>query len=373
MKWSLFNWKKPVVSSGEPEDYQVVKNTVSQNERNITNINSQITNVNNQLTNTVSTNTNQTITGQKTINAQTTISANPTPLILKANNNEKTYLVFRDSQNNSNFSLGANADGTSFEMNRGHLTIKTLQDNKNVAFERVAKLKLNQTVLEAGTEINAGYGGGVVKFIPEDNSTKTLQFFNNNANDTRRFKLAVPEPVDNNNPATKNYVDTKETAINNRINTINTNINTLNTFKTTTETNISNINNSINELNEFKNGAQGLGLNLRYQDLTINRYGEDTYGPFVRLVITVSSLQETKFLAAVIHYKGQNNSFNRARDWELSYSTTWGPKIYFVLKAISGTNKPDFNNTFIRIFYIDTLNSRVQDPYFLVEEENNEN
>ena len=105
MKWSLFNWKKPVVSSGEPEDYQVVKNTVSQNERNITNINNQITNVNNQLNNTVSTNTTQTITGAKTFNEGITINKSPIPLLLKATNNDKNYIVFRDSQNNSNFSF----------------------------------------------------------------------------------------------------------------------------------------------------------------------------------------------------------------------------------------------------------------------------
>ena len=65
--------------------------------------------------------------------------------------------------------------------------------------------------IELGTEIKAGYGGGSVKFIPEDNSTKTLQFYNNNATDTRRFKLLVPDPTEAQNPATKQYVDNKTT------------------------------------------------------------------------------------------------------------------------------------------------------------------
>ncbi|MBR3199615.1 MAG: hypothetical protein IKG27_06345, partial [Bacilli bacterium] len=105
----------------------------------------------------------------------------------------------------------------------GHLTIKTLQDNKTVAFE-TDTIKTNRARLEFGTEINAGYGGVTVKFIPENNSTKTLQFFNNNATDTRRFNLKINEPTEATNPATKNYVDTKETAINNQITAINNRI-----------------------------------------------------------------------------------------------------------------------------------------------------
>ena len=58
-----------------------------------------------------------------------------------------------------------------------------------------------------GTEINAGWGGTPVKFIPDDNRTKTLQFFNNNATDTRRFNILVPNPAEAQNPTTKNYVD----------------------------------------------------------------------------------------------------------------------------------------------------------------------
>ena len=47
-----------------------------------------------------------------------------------------------------------------------------------------------------GTEINAGWGGSPVKFIPDDNSTKTLQFYNANPSDARRFKLLVPNPTE---------------------------------------------------------------------------------------------------------------------------------------------------------------------------------
>ena len=62
---------------------------------------------------------------------------------------------------------------------------------------------------ELGNEIKAGFGSTSTKFIPEDNSTKTLQFYNTNPTDQRRFNLLIAEPTQANNPATKNYVDNK--------------------------------------------------------------------------------------------------------------------------------------------------------------------
>ena len=68
---------------------------------------------------------------------------------------------------------------------------------------------VSHSSIEFGNEIKAGYGGTNVKFIPEDNSTKTLQFYNANPTDQRRFNLLIAEPTQANNPATKNYVDNK--------------------------------------------------------------------------------------------------------------------------------------------------------------------
>ena len=81
-----------------------------------------------------------------------------------------------------------------------------LQKNSNQAQTVAGPVNLRSPI-ELGTEIKAGYGGLNVKFIPEDNSTKTLQFYNNNATAQRRFNLLIPEPTQANNPATKNYVD----------------------------------------------------------------------------------------------------------------------------------------------------------------------
>ena len=81
-----------------------------------------------------------------------------------------------------------------------------LQKNSNQLQTVAGPVNLRSSI-ELGTEIKAGYGGGSVKFIPEDNSTKTLQFYNANPNDTRRFNLLVPNPTAAQNPATKQYVD----------------------------------------------------------------------------------------------------------------------------------------------------------------------
>ena len=204
-KWLLIN--KDTVSvdlSDYPTKLEVeaIKNNLQQS---ITSNTTNITNLNNEAVKIAGT---QTITGAKTFNNNVVIYKNGTPLALRAVNPGKIYMLMKGADDNANFSLGADSSNTSLEVNRGDLTIKTQQANKNIAFENAARIKFNRSVLEMGTEINAGFGGGEVKFIPEDNSTKTLKFYNNQPNDTRRFKLLVPEPTEAQNPATKNYVDT---------------------------------------------------------------------------------------------------------------------------------------------------------------------
>ena len=216
-KWLIMKEFQQVDLSDYPTKLEVeaIKNNLQQSiTSNTTNIATNTTNITNLQNNYNTLNSevvklagDQTITGAKTFTNNVVISKNPTPLVLKANNNDKTYMLIKSSDNTTNFSLGANSSNTSLEVNRGDLTLKTLQSNKNVIFENVARVKLNRSVLETGTEINAGFGGLNVKFIPEDNSTKTLQFYNANPTDTRRFKLLVPEPTEAQNPATKAYVD----------------------------------------------------------------------------------------------------------------------------------------------------------------------
>ena len=97
-------------------------------------------------------------------------------------------------------------------INKRYLEEQTLSKTSTAA-QTVAGSVAFRSSTEFGVEIKAGYGGGSVKFIPEDNSTKTLQFYNNNATDTRRFKLLVPDPTEAQNPATKAYVDNARTYV----------------------------------------------------------------------------------------------------------------------------------------------------------------
>ena len=103
-------------------------------------------------------------------------------------------------------------NGPTSMINKRYLEEQTLSKTSTAA-QTVAGSVAFRSSTEFGVEIKAGYGGGSVKFIPEDNSTKTLQFYNNNATDTRRFKLLVPDPTEAQNPATKAYVDNARTYV----------------------------------------------------------------------------------------------------------------------------------------------------------------
>ena len=102
-------------------------------------------------------------------------------------------------------------NGPTSMINKRYLEEQTLSKTSTSAQTVAGPVSLRSSI-ELGTEIKAGYGGGTVKFIPEDNSTKTLQFYNNNATDPRRFNLLIPNPTAAQNPATKQYVDSKISA-----------------------------------------------------------------------------------------------------------------------------------------------------------------
>ena len=280
----------------------------------------------NTLSNYVSTNTNQTITGAKTFSNQVVINNTPEPLVLKATNTNKSYILFKTPQNTSTLSIGSNATGANIDINSGDLTIETQQTNKTITLN-TGRVKFNRSAIEFGTDINAGYGGATVKFIPEDNSTKTLQFFNNNANDTRRFKLAVPEPVDNNNPATKQYVDNA----------------------------IANIPSSPNQ-------------SINYQDITISSYGSGPgiWGDYATYTIEITYTTSI-FLAATVHYP--SDTWGRAVEFSYNFGSS-PKKIFFNFRINRNDNQglPPTNTTFIRIFYIG--DTRTTNPFRLVEGDN---
>ena len=304
------------------------------------------------LSNYVSTNTAQTITGAKTFTEGIVINKTPVPLTLKATDNNKTYIVYKDSSNNSNFSLGSNSGQTSLEVNRGDLLIQTQQNNKTVSIE-TGRVKLNRSILECGTEINAGYGGGAVKFIPEDNSTKTLQFYNSAATDNRRFNLLVPEPTAAQNPATKNYVDNAIAGVSN-----------------------ANLVSQINELNTFKTSVENsYGYNIRYQDIQLQNnswLGTETIGNFVNYITSIDTFRDVKFLSATIHF---GNDYNFSINKYIMFSAAGrgdSNRVYLNILRLTNvsSSSPNFDNAYVRVFYIDNISARTEDPYFIVEEDN---
>ena len=201
--------------------------------------------------------------------------------------------------------------------------------------------------IELGTEIKAGYGGVTVKFIPEDNSTKTIQFYNGNATDRRRFNLLIPEPTRAQNPATKQYVDNQ---IQQQSTTLNTNINNLNT----------NINNLIKKTD--------------YSWGTINgpfNSGNTTYYRF-----TINFSQPLSVIGVNVNYKDQTSFLEKSAYWHTSWAVAGSNNVSVFLfmdknmysdKGGTALNI-DPTKFFIRLFYIDRYNSRQNESDIIILE-----
>lgn len=231
-------------------------------------------------------------------------------------------------------------------INKRYLEEQTLSKTSTSAQTVAGPINLRSPI-ELGTEIKAGYGGGSVKFIPEDNSTKTLQFYNNNATDTRRFNLLVPNPTAPQNPATKSYVDNQ---IQQQSTTLNTNINNLNT----------NINNLIKKID--------------YSWGTINgpfNSGNTTYYRF-----TLDFSQPLSVIGVNVNYKDQTSFLEKSAYWHTSWAVAGSNKVSVFLfmdknmysdKGGTGLNI-DPTKFVIRLFYIDRYNSRQNDDDIIILE-----
>ena len=231
-------------------------------------------------------------------------------------------------------------------INKRYLEEKTLSKTSTSAQTVAGPVSLRSPI-ELGTEIKAGYGGLTVKFIPEDNSTKTLQFYNNNATDQRRFNLVIPNPTQAQNPATKQYVDNQ---IQQQSSTLNTNINNLNT----------NINNLIKKTD--------------YSWGTINgpfNSGNTTYYRF-----TIDFSQPLSVIGVNVNYKDQTSFLEKSAYWHTSWAVAGSNKVsvfLFMDKNMysdrGGTSlNIDPSKFVIRLFYIDRYNSRQNDGDIIILE-----
>ena len=211
--------------------------------------------------------------------------------------------------------------------------------NNRVDTSDFATLNTNQTIngqktftsrVIVGTEINAGWGGNPVKFIPDDNSTKTLQFYNANPNDARRFKLLVPNPTEAQNPATKSYVDNQ---IQQQSTTLNTNINNL--IKKT----------------DYSWGTINGPFNS----------GNTTYYRF-----TLNFSQPLSVIGVNVNYKDQTSFLEKSAYWRTSWAVAGSNNVSVLLfmdknmySDKGGTSlNIDPTKFVIRLFYIDRYNSR---------------
>ena len=85
--------------------------------------------------------------------------------------------------------------------------------------------------VEFGQKLKMGHGGSDVFFTPEDNTIKTLKFYDGSVGSNCLFNLdfggkskiiELPEPVDPRQPTTKNYVDSKYNELLKRIEALET-------------------------------------------------------------------------------------------------------------------------------------------------------
>ena len=352
MKWALFNWKAPKQVD--------TRNFVTKDFLNTTLTDYVLSSsFNSTLSNYLTKNTDQDIDGYKTFKKG--ITFNTTADVYSA-------IIVKDRRNNNiHFTLSINTPtNTALKCWTGDLWFQSQQNNKNIIVDRFSRFRLQNTILETGTEINAGYGGTTVKFLPEDNTTKTLQFYNANATDRRRFNLLVPGPTEANNPATKEYVDTNKADLQNQITSMNTNLgNRINAV----DSNINAANNRINQTNtDLNNLIQKRDYQWTSLSSTPNAYGEQ----FV-YSLQVTSLQETTVVGVNVSFQDQANSQTKSIYWNVSWNTTWGPKLYiklFIDKYIynSFSNKTDINLDWskitIRVFYIPKYNSRESEKIY---------
>lgn len=203
--------------------------------------------------NVVLTDNVQTITGQKTWTSPIWVNKNDSALVLnslandqpsyiefKKNNTRKGYVgiaggadnnVTLQSEGDLKLTAGANINVDNKKIiNLGNATADTDAMNKRSVVSQINSqavlLSGNQTIegnkdfrgdIGIGTRLKGGYGGGALAFSPEDNTTKSLQFFHSYTGPNCYFNIDMGNKGTINNlktptlghqAATKDYVDT---------------------------------------------------------------------------------------------------------------------------------------------------------------------
>ena len=157
------------------------------------------------LNNTAKTNTANTFAEKQTINKTNNNDAHA--LSIEYPNNKRGQIVFKEGGTVKAYIGNENDNQTQFIISSGDRELKLWGGNKGVHINSGGLLaRMN---VEFGSQIICGHGGATIKFLPEDNTTKTLQFYNAQPTDSKRLMLKVATPTDNNHVATKEYVDNR--------------------------------------------------------------------------------------------------------------------------------------------------------------------
>lgn len=211
---------------------------ISNNANSITNLENRVNNLNqllenqqleNVLNNAALKNVENTFTQKQTINK--TDWNDPHAISIEYPNNKSGHIVFKEGTSVVAHMGRESNNSTQFIISGGDRELKLRGGNNNLHINRSGLLA--RMDVEFGTRIKMGHGGGLIKFTPEDNTTKTLQFFENNPTDSKRLMLKVATPTEANHVTNKEYVDAKFNESNTTITNLQTRVEEVNTTLTT--------------------------------------------------------------------------------------------------------------------------------------------
>ena len=201
--------------------------TIANNTTNITNLQTRVDEVNTNVTalETSLNNANTTLTTQQAsiTNLQTNAALKnqsntfiEKQIINKTNwndahaisieypNNKRGHIVFKEGTSVVAHIGKENDNQTQFIISSGDRELKLRGGNNNFHINRDGLLaRMN---VQFGTLIQMGHGGTTIKFLPEDTTTKTLQFYNNNPTDNKRLMLKVSDPTEDLHVVNKRYL-----------------------------------------------------------------------------------------------------------------------------------------------------------------------
>ena len=187
---------------------------INNNANNITNLENRVNNLNqllenqqleNVLNNAALKNAENTFTQKQTIRKEDW--NDPHAISIEYPNNKSGHIVFKEGNSVKAYIGKENDSATRFIVSSGDRELKLRGGNNNLHINRDGLLaRMN---VQFGQLILVGHGTGTINFWPEDSTTKTLRFYQNEPTNARRLMLEISDPTTNNHAANKQYVDNR--------------------------------------------------------------------------------------------------------------------------------------------------------------------